>query len=421
MDALHSTAELQAAAFTTEPLPEAMLEHDRAAVPPKSMGRLISLDALRGLNMFWIVGVDDLVPRLSQYGWGQANTPWGKAVRFAANQLDHAAWQGLHFEDLIFPLFVFIAGVSLVFSLTKAVALHGRRGAVIRVVYRAIILFALGVILYGGADQPIHAFPGMTGGTHAIRWFGVLQRTAIAYGIAGLLFCYLRPRWLLVSLLVILIGYWAALTYINVGYGTHAYGPGANLTNWFDMKFLGGWKWESKPYDPEGYLSNIPAVGTCLLGVFAGLLLQKQEIKPYLKVLILILGGAGLVGVGYAWGFVPSPVQFPVIKKIWTSSYVLLAGGYSAIVMGVFYLVVDLWRLRAWTTPFVWIGSNAITIYMLNSCGYVENFASRLVGGGRHTIPLFGDAQEVITLATAMLLTFVIARFMYVRKIFVRV
>ena len=411
----------EAAAFTTEPLPESVLEHDRAVVPVTSMGRLVSLDALRGLNMFWIVGVDDLIPRLSQYHWGQANTPWGRAVRFAANQLDHATWDGLHFEDLIFPLFVFIVGVSLVFSLTKAVTLQGRRSAVVRVVYRSALLFLFGLLLYGGFDQPIHAFPHMNGLHHAIRWFGVLQRIAVAYCFAGLLFCYLRPRWLLMSIGVILVGYWAAVTYINVGYGTHAYGPGANLTNWFDMKFLGGWKWEDREYDPEGILSNLPAVATCLLGVFAGLLLQKPEIKPYLKVVILILGGAALAGAGYAWGFLPSPVQFPVIKKIWTSSYVLMAGGYSAIVLGLFYLVVDLWRLRAWSTPFVWIGTNAITIYMLSSLGFINLVATRLVGGGKHTIPMFGDAQEAITLTVGLVLTFAVARFLYVRKIFIRV
>jgi predicted acyltransferase len=284
------------------------------------------------------------------------------------------------------------------------------------------VLFLLGIIHNGGFDQPIHMFPGMSDAHRAIRWFGVLQRIAIAYGISGMLFCYLRPRWLLVSIVVILVGYWAALTYIPVpGVGTHAYAPGRNLTNWFDIRFLGGWKWENNPYDPEGYLSNIPAVATCLLGVFAGLLLQKPTLNPYLKVTILLLGGAALAAIGYAWGFRPSPVQFPVIKKIWTSSYVLLAGGYSAIILGVFYLVIDVWKISRWSLPFIWIGANAITIYMLSECGYINDFATRLVGGGRHVIPMFGDAQEAITMTTTVLLTFGIARFLYVRKVFIRV
>ena len=263
--------------------------------------------------------------------------------------------------------------MSLVFSTTKTVALHGRRSAVWRILYRSAILYLFGLILYHGFDQPIHAFPGMTEDVHAIRWFGVLQRIAIVYGLTGLLFVWLQPRWLLVSLVVILIGYWLALTYIPVpGHGTHSYAEGRNLANYLDQHYLGGWKWDGD-HDPEGYLSNIPAVATCLLGLFAGLLLQKQSIRPYAKVMILIFGGAALAAAGYAWGFLPSPVQFPVIKKIWTSSYVLLAGGYSAMIFGVFYMIIDVWRLRAWSTPFVWIGANAITIYMLGGAGLHSN------------------------------------------------
>jgi predicted acyltransferase len=390
--------------------------------PAERPGRLVSLDALRGLNMFWIVGVDELVPQLSRYSWGKSDTPWGRAVRFLATQLDHVKWEGLHFEDLIYPLFIVIVGVSIVFSLTKAVANNGRGKTVARVLVRSAVLYLLGVVIYGGFDQPFHAFAGMTRAHHAVRWFGVLQRIAIVYASAGLLFCWLRPRWLLVTLVVILVGYWLAMTYIPVpGVGTHAYGPGRNLANYLDQRFLGGWTWENLDYDPEGYLSNIPAIGTCLLGVFAGLLLRRPDGSPYVKVAALVVGGAALAGVGYAWGFMPSPVQFPVIKKIWTSSFVLLAAGYSAVVLGLFYLVVDVWRLRVWATPFVWIGTNAITIYMLVELGFVGTVAQRLVGGGRHTIPALGGAQEAVTIATSMVLTFAVARFLYVRQVFIRV
>ena len=391
------------------------------AIPadPGKPGRLVSLDALRGLNMFWIVGIDELIPRLSQYAWGRSDTPWGRGLRLAATQLDHVEWEGLHFEDLIFPLFVFIVGVSVAFSVAKTVAERGRPAAVVRVVYRTAVLYLLGVMLYGGFDQPLRAFAGMTGGHHAIRWMGVLQRIAIAYGIAGLLFCSLRPRWLAVAVIVILVGYWAALTYVQVpGVGTHSYAAGRNLTNYVDQRFLGGWKWDGLDYDPEGLLSNIPAAATCLLGVFAGMLL-KSDWGSTAKVATLVLGGAALAAAGYAWGVVPSPVQFPVVKKLWTSSYVLLAGGYSAAVLGLFYLVVDVWGLRRWCVPFVWIGTNAITIYMLVSLGFVSTFAHRLVGGGHHDN--FGAAQAAITTTVELLLTFAVARFLYVRGVFVRV
>lgn len=406
---------------STAPLPEPALETDHIPPPPQSRARLVSLDALRGLNMFWIIGIDELIPRLSQYSFGQSDTAIGRTLRFLSTQLNHADWEGMHFEDLIFPLFVFIVGISLVFSLTKTIALHGQRGALIRILYRSAILYLLGILLYHGFDQPIHAFPGMTHEHHAIRWFGVLQRIALCYAAAGLLFVTLRPRWLVLITVLILLGYWLALTFIPVpGVGTHSYAEGRNLTNYLDQHYLGGWKWDGD-HDPEGYLSTLPAIATCLLGVFAGMLLRRDTIRPSHQVLILIVGGCALAALGYAWGFCPSPVQFPVIKKIWTSSYVLLAGGYSAMLMGAFYFVIDLWRLRAWSAPFVWIGTNAITIYMLAELGYIENFATRLVGGGNHTIPIFGSAQDAITLSVSLLLTFLIARFLYVRKIFIRV
>src|SRR5258708_821 len=143
------------------------------------------------------------------------------------------------------------------------------------------------------------------------------------------------------------------------GQSDRSFDEGSNIANWIDTHYLPGYKWDGD-HDPEGLLSTIPAIGGCLLGVFAGLLLQNGKLGPYKKAGILILAGGIAIGVGYSWGF-----QFPVIKKLWTSSFVLVTAGCSAVLLGLFYLVIDVWRFRIWAAPFVWIGMNAITLYLV--------------------------------------------------------
>ena len=214
---------------------------------------------------------------------------------------------------------------------------------------------------------------------------------------------------------------WAAAE--NMFWGTTKwvrgkYGPGYNLSDHLDFQYLPGKKWDNF-YDPEGYLSTIPAVATCLLGVFAGLLLKNQSVSDKRKVLYLVAFGIAGVAVGWLWN-----LQFPVIKKIWTSSYVLVAGGYSAILLATFYLIVDVWRLRAWCQPFVWIGMNSITIYVVsNLVGGYSRIARRLAGGD---VNAFFDAHvakgmgEMVTSIVGLLLAFWFVRTLYRRKVFLR-
>jgi predicted acyltransferase len=253
------------------------------------------------------------------------------------------------------------------------------------------------------------------------------------------LFTFVKPRYIALVTVVLLVGYWLAMSFVNVpGVGKGSYAEGHNLANYLDQHYLGGWKWdafkgdETHPedkehrngWDPEGYLSTFPAIATCLLGVFAGLLLRCDRMRPALKFLALFLGGAALAGIGYAWGFRPSPVHMPVIKKLWTSSYVLLAGGYSALILALFYLVIDIWRLRAWAAPFVWVGSNAILLYMVTELGIFHDVAARLVGGtgkGDYHWPFWGSAQHLVTSLVSLTFVLVLARFLYRRGVFIRV
>jgi predicted acyltransferase len=407
---------------------EAQDRHGRAddGPPPAVPGqRLVSLDALRGFDMFWIIGIDTIIELLAKRPGADGAGPIARSLRFVAAQLQHKQWEGIAFEDLIFPLFVFIVGVSLVFSLSKALRQQTTPRVVLRIVSRAALLYLLGLMVYNGFDQPIHAFAGQSregpNAMHAVRWLGVLQRIAICYCAAALLFCAFRPRVLVIVTIALLVGYWLLMAYVKVpGVGRGSFAEGANLANYLDQRFLGGYKWDGD-HDPEGYLSTLPAIATCLLGVFAGLLLKSAKPSPYAKVGALLLGGAALAGAGYAWGFLPSPVQFPVIKKLWTSSYVLLAGGYSAIILGLFYLVIDVWKLRGWAMPFVWIGTNAITIYMLVELGFVGHVAQRLVGGGHHRWPVLGESQDLVTGVVALVLAIAVCRFLYRKGVFIRV
>jgi len=174
-----------------------------------------------------------------------------------------------------------------------------------------------------------------------------------------------------------------------------------------------------KTRDPEGLLSTLPAIGTCVLGVLAGLLLKDERLTSTQKSLWLIGAGMVMVPAGYLWG-----LQFPVIKAIWTSSFVLVAGGYSAILLGVMHQVIDVWGWKAWATIFVWVGANAITLYFINGVTGFEPFALRLVGGDvsawldRTVTPGTGlFTAHVLGLALAV----VLAGFLYRRKIFLRV
>ena len=172
-------------------------------------------------------------------------------------------------------------------------------------------------------------------------------------------------------------------------------------------------KWDGD-YDPEGLLSTLPAIANCLLGVFAGVLLRNTKRSDWTKVCYLAAAGLALVALGWLWNF-----QFPVIKKIWTSSFVLVACGYSCLLLAAFHLVIEGWGWRRWAQPFVWIGMNPITIYMIHNLVDVGQIAQRFVGGDLNKLYLGRYGDLAVALA-GMAITFGICRFMYQRKIFLR-
>ena len=392
-------------------------------------GRLLSLDVLRGFDMFWIVGGGALVSALSR-------ARPGSVIGKVREQLTHVEWDGFRFYDLIFPLFVFIAGVSAVFSLSKAKASGGVGQAMARVLSRGLLLFALGVFYSGGIKD----------GWEGVRWLGVLQRIALAYTGAGLLYLMLPARVLAGAWVGILLAYWgvvqglpvkdirldrkpmqelmertgqtnAMALYDSVSKPVRGRAePGYNFVNHFDFRFLPGRLYDGY-WDPEGILSTIPAVATCLLGVFAGLWLRREDVSPGARSRWLVVAGLLLVCAGLSWGTV-----FPVVKKLWTSSFVLLAGGWSLVLLGVFHQVIDVWGQRWWCGPFRWIGMNALAIYiasnLLGTRDGWQGIAARFVGGPVSV--WLGDYGRPVVALTGLALMVLFARLLYRRGVFLR-
>lgn len=341
--------------------------------------------------MFWIVGGDILIRSLQRIHDSSF-------TRELAKQMEHCDWAGFHFYDLIFPMFVFIVGVAIPFSIPKLIEREGKGAAVKRILVRSAVLFLLGIFYMGGVAN----------GFKNVYLAGVLQRIAVAYFFAALLFCFFKPRTLLALTIFFLFGYWALMTFVPVpGLGSPSYEQGKNLAYWLDQNYLPGKKFEGT------LLSTLPAVANCLFGIFAGLLLKTNILSEQQKVFCLLAGGiAGLV-LGIGWSF-----QFPIIKLLWTSTYVLIACGISAILLGVFHQIIEVWKFQKWVQPFVWIGMNAITIYLVSAIVGFQKLAGRFVGGD--IAIALGSWAEFIRAIVALGLVFAVVNFLYRRKIFLR-
>ena len=199
---------------------------------------------------------------------------------------------------------------------------------------------------------------------------------------------------------------------------TGGYEPGRNLTNHLDFQYLPGRKYDTY-YDPEGLLSTLPAVATCLLGALAGLLLRRADLDDARKLRLLVTAGGVALAAGWLWH-----LQFPVVKKLWTSSFVLVAGGWSTLLLASFYYVVDVRGWRRWCVPFVWIGMNPITLYIASNVLRFRTLAQRFAGGDIKAWldSTFGSGAGQGMLAIVGLgLMFVLARFLHERHIFLRV
>lgn len=380
--------------------------------------------------MFWIIGGEEAAKALEPLGDG--------AIRSTiATQLKHVEWAGFHFFDAIFPLFLFLIGVSIVLSMDRMLAKAGRKGAWGRIARRSVLLFAVGIFYYGGVAR---AWPD-------VALSGVLPRIALCYLVAASLYVLLPRKGIVITAAVCLVGYWAMMMFVpfpdvNLAHGTMGkkgsqadakppaemlagvtatvsgtFEEGRNLAHYVDYRWLPGKK-RNLYYTNEGLLSNIPAIATTLFGIMAGWLLASARWTGKQKVGWLLGAGAAGVALGLLWG-----LQFPIIKRIWTSSFCLVASGFSAMMLGVFYLIVDVWRWQKWCVPFLWIGANALTVYLAVNLVEFNAIAARFVGGD---VKAFLDAHvakgigELLIAIVGLLLPVLLVRFLYQRKIFIR-
>jgi len=367
------------------------------SVPRKN--RLIALDALRGFDMFWITGGVTLVRALTK----DSSSDW---LNTLAEQTRHVNWEGFHFYDLIFPLFMFISGVAIPYSiLSKLDKGSTKKELVIKAARRMVILIVLGII-YNGTLRDGFSNPLLE---------SVLGQIGVAYFFASLIVIYAPSfRTWLYWLFGILTGYSAVQLFVPVpGVGAGVLTPDGCINGYIDRMLLPG-RLYGGSYAPEGLLCMISATGITLMGAVAGHFLQHDGKTMYQKLYILSVIGVGLI----ILALIIQPF-YPVIKNCWTSTFNLLAGGISFLLMALFYLIIDILKWKKWAYFFMVIGMNSIFIYILKAMVNV-NYTSNYLFGWIAT-PLGGRWGELIIIAGNILLTWSLLYYMYKKKIFIKV
>jgi len=309
--------------------------------------RLDSLDALRGFDMFFITGGSVLLAGLGTLLTGDKNC-------WLATQMTHVAWEGLHFFDVIFPLFLFITGVTFPFSTAKRLENGESKGKIaLNVLRRATVLVILGA-LYENIQ--------MLDWPHFRVW-SVIGRIGVVWGVAAIVTLYCRPRTGVVVMLTSLIGWWLLLRFVPAPgspAGADSIGvQSACLGNWVDVHYL------TTAHRFEGGLATLAMLPTAFFGIWAGqyLKLEREGLTPTGKVVRMLAAAAGMIALGVVWSL-PS-WGLPIVKNIWTGSYALVAGGLSLVLLAIFHWLIDIRGLKAWSFCFRVIGVNAIAIYFV--------------------------------------------------------
>ncbi len=358
-----------------------------------SQTRLTALDALRGFDMFWLIG-GELLPAalLTWTGWPVWQT--------LSQQFEHSDWHGFRFYDLIFPLFIFIAGVALGLQGPVLVKLNHaqRRPYYARAAKRLAWLLVLGVVYNHGWASGLPADP-----TH-IRYASVLGRIGIAWFAAAMLVWHLRARtvaWLTAGLLLLYSG-------VQLMWPLTADG---SINALLDQAWLPGRTYRQAPYDPEGIFSQFGAITNCLIGALVGMYWRLETSTAQRTIR---LGGAAAVLVLVACLLHPF---YPLNKPLWTGSFVLLTGGISVGMLLVFEALLGA-RQPRWCAPLNWIGQNAILAYLGTSLMAWSYTVRSLLGGWMTASP--ANVQPLLLAVGLLALQLLLLRWLYQRKLFLR-
>lgn len=320
-----------------------------SAHEPLTSNRLVSLDVFRGITILGMILVNNPGTWSAMYG-----------------PLKHADWHGWTPTDLIFPFFLFIVGVAIVYAYSGKLAKGvDKKSLVITALKRSGILFLLGLIM---AAYPVFTFDpefGFRDGLDKLRIMGVLQRIALCYFAASIIFLYAKPRIQMYWMVGLVVVYWLAMMLIPVpGHGAGLIDDKINnLAAFIDRAILGEHLWvgTGRQWDPEGLLSTIPAISTTLIGVWAGNILKSKNDESTSKTAQLMVFGTILIIVGYVWDWF-----FPINKPIWSSSYAIFTGGQAMCGLALCYWFIDVKGYKKWTEPFVAYGVNAITVFFMS-------------------------------------------------------
>ena len=361
--------------------------------------RLYSLDALRGFDMFWIIGAEEVFHGLAN----ATGSPFWQAI---SNQFTHPAWNGFHVYDLIFPLFLFLAGVSTPYSVGRELEKgKSKQQLMLRVIRRGFILVLLGIIYNNGLQlRPLSD----------IRFMSVLGRIGIAYMLANIIYLYAKERAQIIWFAGLLISYWLILKFTSApGFLPGDLTMQGNFASYVDRSILPG-KLSLGIHDTVGFFNNIPAISTALAGILTGSFLKNNLKSPPTKAAWLAGTGIVFLFLALLWN-----IDFPINKNMWSSSFVLLTTGLSLLLLSVFYFIIDVLGYKSWAFFFKVIGMNSILIYI---SGKFINWAYTTNGFFQWLDQLTGSPFRVVIMAICMvMIKWLFLYVLYKKKIFLRV
>lgn len=369
---------------------------DKAA---KKNQRLRSIDALRGFDMFWIMGVGTFVAQVAEI----VRTPFWTSL---AVQFEHPYWNGFTFWDMIFPLFMFLSGLSSPFSISRQLQ-HGKtkKQILLKVVRRGLILVLLGIIY--NAHGLVLKSP------NDYRYASVLGKISLSYVFANGIYLYARPAMQVFWFWFLLIGYWLLLKFTSApGFLPGDLSEAGNFMSYFDRHILPG-KLSRGIHDTVGLLCTITGVATTLSGVIAGRFLKDHPAAPVKKVKYFALAGFVLIGLALIWN-----IDFPINKNLWSSSYTLLTSGISLFLFSLFYFVIDVKGVYRWSFFFRVIGMNSIFIYLSPVfIDYAYTAKSLFQWAGQ----LAGAYEAPVITLFSVVVAWLLLYFLYKRGVFLRV